>query len=293
MPSLKIEKVIVALTLSLLMAIIIFYDMAVGIVGMFSDNPARAVWGFSGTLFAIAFGWIIKIIISSNDAQTQLFQLKMEKNFSDGVAGLSENIKGVKDDVSDVVCETKLIGHRVSAIETTLIEMNHYKDEKKRHWMEYDSDWQGIKADFAKLGNNDIYAMARIIKDSLREYIHEVTVSDLKRSTKAIVDEMEERGRAYREDVVHRSKLMLPPEFVDEFIKADAPNIDAFRSQICELLTNDKINNRAESIHLAARQLMRRIHNTLWLTWSRWAEENADKLAADPVERYFKTPHLR
>lgn len=289
MPSLKIEKIIVAVSLSLLVALIVFYDAAVNVVGAFSDNPSRTVWGFSGTLFAVAFGWIIKIIISSNDAQTQLFQLKMEKNLSDCMVGISEKIGGVKEEISEVACETKIINRRVTAIETTLAQMNHYKDEKKRRWMEYDADWNGIKADFAKLCNNDIYAMARIIKDSLREYIHEIIMSDLKRNVNEIMADMEERGRAYREDVIHRSKLMLPSEFVDLFVKEDAPNIESFRLQINDLLLNDKINNRAESIHLAGRQLLRRMHNTLWLTWSRWAEENADNLAESPTERYFKT----
>lgn len=288
MPSQKIEKGIVALCFGIIFGIIIFYGAALEIAGMFSDNPSRAVWGLSGALFACGFGYLIKIIIGTNDAQTQLFQIKIERTLSDGVSGIKADILDVKEDVAEISCAATKHDGRLEKIENTLSEMNHYRDEKKRRWEEYNSDWVAVRKNFEKLKNNDLYAMGRIFKDSVQGFAHEVTLSDLCANTKTITDFMTERGRAYTEDFYHRAKQMLPPDFVDFFRAENASNRDTYRSAIKDLLENDKVNNRAEKIHLLTRQFMGMSHNTLYGSWKQWAAAHQQDLATDPVQRYFK-----
>lgn len=280
MPSQRVDKLILAGAVFAFGIVVLFFSYIVTNLSVWlPDLAEKIVEGAAGTLLTIAAHRVYKIIYEGNDIKTKLFQ----RDIMDGIGDVKRN-------VGEVDCKISKMDCRVERMEQTIDKMNVYSDVKKRRWSEFDSDWVAVRKNFEKLNNNDIYAFGRIIKDTMREYAHEVTLSDLTGDPKAIQDFMAERGRAYTEDLYHRAKQMLPPHFVEYFRMENTDNRDIFRVAVHDLLNKDKINNRAEKIHLLARQYLGRSHNTLYLSWIEWARTHREQLAVDPVERYFKKP---
>lgn len=278
MPSQRFDKIILATLIIVFAIIILFYDvLAAYMLRFYPTIGDRIVQGFGGAVFTGAAHRLYKILLNTSDLRTSLFQ----RDIMDGISDVKRN-------VGEVDCKVSVMGCRLERVEQTIDKMSIYSDAKKRRWAEYDADWVAVRGNFEKLHNNDVYALGRIIKDGIREFAHEVMLSDLSQSNKNIVDFMEERGRAYTEDIFHRAKQILPPQFIDYFRAENGDSRETFRAGVKELLELDKVNNRAEKIHLLARQFMGRTHNTLYLSWSRWSEAHRDQLASDPVEKYFK-----
>jgi hypothetical protein len=283
MPSQRIDKLIFLGSVVAFSLLVLFYDHVVAMLLTAYPSVGTAIaQSAGGILFGTAAHRLYKILAETNDLKTTLFR----RDVMDGIGDVKRN-------VVEVDCKVSVMGCRLERVEQAVDRINVYGDVKKRRWSEYDSDWNAVKMNFEKLRNNDVYAMGRIVKDSVREYSHEITLSDLSATSRSIIDFMEERGRAYTEDIIVRAKQMLPPQYVDFFRAENCDNRDWFRCNVIDLLENDKINNRAEKIHLLCRQFLGRTHNTIYTSWVRWSESNKEKLSADPVEKYFKSAEVK
>lgn len=278
MPSQLFDKAVLWIGTILFVLIALFYDhIATQMSALYPTIGDRIVQGLGAVLFSAIAHRLYKILSETNDLRVKLFQ----RDIMDGIGDVKRN-------VGEVDCKVSVMGCRLERVENSIEKMNIYSDEKRRRWVEFDNDWNAVKLNFEKLRNNDVYAFGRIVKDGVREYSHEIVLSDLTVTSRGIIEFMEERGRAHTEDIILRAKQILPPQYVDFFRAENCENRQMFRDCVIDLLENDKINNRAEKIHLLARQFLGRTHNTIYTTWVRWSEAHREQLATDPVERYFK-----
>lgn len=241
------------------------------------QSAEKAIQTITIGMVVVAVRQIIKIMHNFFINNRQEYEITFNKVLSTFKTIFEEKFKKMDENFEKINIKVQTIDEKVTNVSKEVQEINIYRDVKKRREQDFEYDWKAIREDFIFLKEKRIFEYACLIKDAIKDFSIDVCGMELRYGDKeTTLSDIKEKFLVVRSNLQTNIERILSEDFMFLCDERMQTHIDNYFKEIDKVL-DDKINHRAEGIHIQSRSFLRKLLSTLYYCWVEYDLNNKTK----------------